>query len=40
MTLSVFTTFMVAFFKDQHLRWNHLVGVGLLILAVFFLFKK
>ena len=39
-TLSVFTVFMLFFFKDQPLRWNHLVGFGLLILAVFFLFKK
>ena len=39
-TLSVFTTFMLVFFKDQPLRWNHLVGFALLILAVFFLFKK
>jgi uncharacterized protein (DUF486 family) len=39
-TLSVFTVFMLLFFKDQPLRWNHLVGFGLLIAAVFFLFKK
>lgn len=39
-TLTVFTIFMLFFFKDQPLRWNHLVGFGLLILAVFFLFKK
>lgn len=39
-TLSVFTAFMLFFFKDQPLRWNHLVGFALLILAVFFLFKK
>jgi hypothetical protein len=39
-TLSVFTVFMLFFFKDQPLRWNHLLGFALLILAVFFLFKK
>jgi uncharacterized protein len=39
-TLSVFTAFMLFFFKDQPLRWNHLIGFGLLILAVYFLFKK
>lgn len=39
-TLSVFTIFMLVFFKDQPLRWNHLVGFALLIAAVFFLFKK
>ena len=39
-TLTVFTFFMIFFFKDQPLRWNHLIGCGLLILAVFFIFKK
>ena len=39
-TLSIFTGFMLFFFKDQPLRWNHLVGFGLLIFAVYFLFKK
>lgn len=39
-TLSVFTLFMLFFFKDQPLRWNHLAGFALLILAVYFLFKK
>jgi uncharacterized protein len=39
-TLSIFTAFMLFFFKDQPLRWNHLVGFALLIAAVFFLFKK
>jgi hypothetical protein len=39
-TLTIFTVFMLFFFKDQPLRWNHLVGFGLLILSVFFLFKK
>ena len=39
-TLSVFTGFMLLFFKDQPFRWNHFVGFGLLILAVYFLFKK
>jgi uncharacterized protein (DUF486 family) len=39
-TLTVFTTFMLVFFKDQPLRWNHIIGFGLLVLAVFFLFKK
>lgn len=39
-TLTVFSFFMIFFFKDQPLRWNHLIGFGLLILAVFFIFKK
>lgn len=39
-SLSVFTGFVFLFFKDQQLRWNHLVGFGFLVLAVFFIFKK
>ena len=39
-TLTVFSIFMLVFFKDQPLRWNHLLGFGLLIAAVYFLFKK
>ncbi|HEV2832438.1 MAG TPA: DMT family protein [Hanamia sp.] len=39
-TLTIFSAFMLFFFKDQPLKWNHIVGFGLLILAVFFLFKK
>lgn len=39
-TLTVFTIFMLVFFKDSSLRWNHVIGFALLILAVFFLFKK
>ena len=39
-TLSVFTVFTLVFFKDQPLRINHLIGFGLLVLAVYFIFKK
>ena len=39
-TLVVFTGFMFIFFKDQPLKWNHLVGFALLICAVYFIFKK
>lgn len=39
-TLTIFSAFMLLFFKDQPLRWNHLVGFLLLIAAAFFLFKK
>ncbi len=38
-TLLVFSVFSVAYLKES-LRWNHLVGFGLIILAVFFVFKK
>lgn len=39
-TLTIFSVFMLLFFKEEKLAWNHLVGFGLLILAVFFIFKK
>ena len=39
-SLTVFTVFMLVFFKDQPLRVNHLIGFALLVLAVYFLFKK
>lgn len=38
-TLTVFTVFMLVFFRDQPLRWNHVTGFLLLIAAVYFLFK-
>jgi uncharacterized protein (DUF486 family) len=39
-TLVVFMTFTLLFFKNEHLRWNHLAGFGLIVLAVFVIFKK
>lgn len=39
-TLLVFTVFSVLFFKNEHIRINHLIGFVFLILAVFFIFKK
>ena len=38
--LCVFTVFTLVFFKDEVLRMNHLIGFCLLILAVYFIFKK
>jgi len=38
-TLIVFTIFSLLTFKDMHLTSNHLIGFGLLILAVYFIFK-
>lgn len=38
-TLIVFSVFSVTYLKES-LRWNHLVGFGLISLAVFFVFKK
>lgn len=39
-TLVVFTMFTLIFFKDEIIRWNHLLGFVFLILAVYFVFKK
>lgn len=38
-TLTVFTVFSTLAFKTE-LRWNHLVAFVLLVLAVYFIFKK
>jgi len=39
-TLIIFTLFSIIFFKDQKLAWNHFLGFGLIIAAVFVIFKK
>ncbi|MCK9617613.1 MAG: DMT family protein [Lentimicrobiaceae bacterium] len=39
-TLTVFTAFMIIFFKNEPFRINHLIGFCFLILAVYFIFKK
>jgi len=39
-TLAVFAIFMLVFFKNETLRWNHFVGFALLIGAVYFVFRK
>lgn len=39
-TLVVFTIFMMVFFKDEPLKWNHYIGFLFLILAVYFIFRK
>lgn len=39
-TLVVFTGFSLMFFKNEVFKWNHAVGFGLLVLAVYFIFKK
>jgi hypothetical protein len=38
-TLLVFTGFTLVFFKNESLKWNHFVGFGLLVLAVYFIRK-
>ncbi len=39
-TLAIFTIFSLVFFKDQKLAWNHFLGFGLIVAAVFVIFKK
>ena len=39
-TLVVFVGFSLLFFKNESFRWNHLIGLIFLILAVYFIFKK
>ena len=39
-TLMVFTFFSLILFKNETFRWNHFVGFTLLVIAVFFIFKK
>jgi uncharacterized protein len=39
-TLVVFTIFSLIAFKNEPLRWNHLVGFIFLVMAVYFIFKK
>lgn len=38
-TLTVFTIFSLAFFQNETFQWNHFVGFGFLVLAVYFIFK-
>jgi len=39
-TLLIFVTFSLLFFKNETLKWNHILGFCFLILAVYFIFKK
>lgn len=39
-TLAVFTLCAVYVFKTERLAWNHAVGFGLLVAAVYVIFKK
>jgi len=39
-TLVVFSAFTLIAFKDQSIKWNHLVAFVLIVLAVYFMFKE
>jgi uncharacterized protein len=38
-SLTVFMLFVIVFFKHESLKWNHFVGFGFILLAVYFIFK-
>lgn len=40
LTITVFMIFTTVFFKSEKFAWNHFLGFGLIILAVFVIFKK
>ncbi len=39
-TLMVFSIFTVLVFRNENLRWNHMAAFGLLVAAVYLVFKK
>lgn len=39
-SISVFVVFTLVFFKNDPLRWNHIVGFLFLLGAVYFFFRK
>jgi uncharacterized protein (DUF486 family) len=39
-TLVVFVIFSILFFRHESFRTNHLIGLVLLVLSVYFIFKK
>lgn len=38
--LILFTIFVVVFFKGESLTYNHIIGFGFLMLAVYFIFRN
>lgn len=39
-SIAVFMSFVVLFFQNETFKWNHYVAFGLIVLAVFFAFKR
>ena len=39
-TLVVFSVFTLLVFKNEIIKWNHIIGFMFLVLAVYFIFKK
>ena len=40
LSISIFLIFTLLFFKTEKIAWNHITGFALIILAVFFVFKR
>ena len=40
LSIGTFLIFTLFFFRNEKIAWNHLVGFGFLILAVYFVFLK
>jgi len=40
LSIGIFLIFTLLFFKNEKIAWNHIVGFGFLILAVYFVFLK
>lgn len=40
LSIGIFMIFTLFFFRNEKIAWNHLVGFGFLILAVYFVFLK
>ncbi|WP_276360369.1 DMT family protein [Daejeonella sp. H1SJ63] len=40
LSIGIFLIFTLFFFKNEKIAWNHLVGFGFLVLAVYFVFLK
>lgn len=40
LSITIFLLFSFIFFRTEKIAWNHLVGFGFLILAVYFVFLK
>ncbi len=40
LSIGIFLIFTLVFFRTEKIAWNHLVGFGFLIMAVYFVFLK
>ena len=40
LSIGVFLVFMLIFFKQETLKWNHFAAIACILAAVYFIFKK